>query len=583
MQTSTFTLRDYQLQAKNITVPAMLGGANPLVVMATGLGKTETIIGIVRDLLEARPAARILILADRDHLVENLHERFVRRVPVVARKSGVVKAEKDDFGAQIIFGSVQTLDNETRLNRVLSAGPFTFCFFDEAHRAVTDQAMRVIDSVKAHEQFLSLAGCTATPSRTDGVGLIEAFDTTVPPPHGLTIQWGIDNKWLVLARVLEMAVGLNFKGNVKTRYGDYATSDVAKLFDVDNVLELIVETHIKIDPDLARQGIAFVPSVAMAYRLAEKFTERGIPAEAADGTVSKNDRGEILDRFRSGETRMLCCYPGLWGEGLDLPELSIVHMAFPTKSRARWQQCAGRGLRPADWVGKTDCVIVDYVPNDDNKVVSAGNILLGEKERELVEEQSAAAKEKLGEDESGLVNSWLFDGQFKGVDGDPMQIIVAETSFVRDEKFAWSRISDERLLILGLGPDQNRDNRSVVVRPMDGCGSDCYEVLLVTMPDYQTKRPTTTESIGDGTFEEATSMAREYAEYNANSQLASKKAKWRSDPISEVQERLLGNYRNLSYVKRLDKTIKTKADLATLTKGEASELITNVKTLQAIS
>lgn len=89
--------------------------------------------------------------------------------------------------------------------------------------------------------------------------------------------------------------------------------------------------------------------------------------------------------------------------------------------------------------------------------------------------------------------------------------------------------------------------------------------------------------IGYGTFEEATGMAREYAEYNANSQLASKKAKWRSDPISEVQERLLGNYRNLSYVKRLDKTIKTKADLATLTKGEASELITNVKTLQAIS
>jgi superfamily II DNA or RNA helicase len=75
-------------------------------------------------------------------------------------------------------------------------------------------------------------------------------------------------------------------------------------------------------------------------------------------------------------------------EGYDDPAIACVAMARPTKSRAFYTQCVGRGLRILD--GKPDCLILDFCGNSGrHKLASALDVLGGrytEEEEEIAQE-----------------------------------------------------------------------------------------------------------------------------------------------------------------------------------------------------
>lgn len=76
-----------------------------------------------------------------------------------------------------------------------------------------------------------------------------------------------------------------------------------------------------------------------------------------DSGTPSLERKAVFDRFRSGETQVLTnCM--LASYGFDLPELSCVVLARPTKSLVMYLQMLGRGLRPAG--GKFDCLVLDH-------------------------------------------------------------------------------------------------------------------------------------------------------------------------------------------------------------------------------
>lgn len=70
----------------------------------------------------------------------------------------------------------------------------------------------------------------------------------------------------------------------------------------------------------------------------------GIRAEALDGGTGKGDRREIFDRYKSGETQVLCNVLVL-STGWDSPITECLVMASPTQSKALYLQAMGRGLR----------------------------------------------------------------------------------------------------------------------------------------------------------------------------------------------------------------------------------------------
>jgi DNA repair protein RadD len=78
-----------------------------------------------------------------------------------------------------------------------------------------------------------------------------------------------------------------------------------------------------------------------------------------DGLTDRQDREATFDRFRAGETRVICNV-GVLTIGVDLDVRCIVD-AKPTKSRMLFVQTMGRGLRTA--AGKDRLIILDHAGN----------------------------------------------------------------------------------------------------------------------------------------------------------------------------------------------------------------------------
>jgi hypothetical protein len=90
-----------------------------------------------------------------------------------------------------------------------------------------------------------------------------------------------------------------------------------------------------------------------------RFIEAGVCVEYIDCDTALFEREEIFDRFRSGETKLICNVAVL-DTGLDLDVRCIID-ARPTRSRIRFVQTIGRGLRPGE--GKDHLIILDHAGN----------------------------------------------------------------------------------------------------------------------------------------------------------------------------------------------------------------------------
>jgi len=83
-----------------------------------------------------------------------------------------------------------------------------------------------------------------------------------------------------------------------------------------------------------------------------------VAAEAADGSLGREERAAIIDRFRRGETQALCNCE-LFTEGFDVPEAACALLLRPTQSWSLYVQMVGRVMRLAP--GKPDCIVIDVV------------------------------------------------------------------------------------------------------------------------------------------------------------------------------------------------------------------------------
>ena len=152
-------LRDYQKQC--IAAIDKAGDGRHLVVMATGLGKTVTFANLPRK-------GRVLLLSHRDELVTQPKKYFD------AGAFGIEKAGSRSDGEEVVSASVQTLSNQSRLER-FEPGAFDTVITDEAHHASSPSYRRIVDYLEPRVHI----GFTAIPNRADGVGLDKVFDDIV--------------------------------------------------------------------------------------------------------------------------------------------------------------------------------------------------------------------------------------------------------------------------------------------------------------------------------------------------------------------------------------------------------------------
>jgi superfamily II DNA or RNA helicase len=142
---------------------------------------------------------------------------------------------------------------------------------------------------------------------------------------------------------------------VRTVAGDYNTRDLDAAVNRPGLVGDVVSHWLRLAPE--RRTAVFCTSVAHSVAVAEAFMRAGVAAEHVDASTPTGERESTFQRFTDGTTQVLTnCF--LASYGFDLPALSCVVLARPTKSLMLFLQMVGRGLRTAP--GKADCLVLDH-------------------------------------------------------------------------------------------------------------------------------------------------------------------------------------------------------------------------------
>ncbi|MFE9963769.1 sacsin N-terminal ATP-binding-like domain-containing protein [Streptomyces sp. 900116325] len=108
--------------------------------------------------------------------------------------------------------------------------------------------------------------------------------------------------------------------------------------------------------------LVFTPNVLSAQVLAATLRCRQVEAAAVSGHTGRQERRDVIERFKNNEIRVLAnC--DLLVQGFDAPGVRALYIARPTLSPSAYIQMAGRGLRGTENGGSEECLIVDVADN----------------------------------------------------------------------------------------------------------------------------------------------------------------------------------------------------------------------------
>ncbi|MCL2153394.1 MAG: DEAD/DEAH box helicase family protein [Oscillospiraceae bacterium] len=168
-----------------------------LLVMATGSGKTRTVISIVDVLERYGWIKNILFLADRNALVTQAKRAFHNLMPNLSLCN--LTESKDDASARAVFSTYQTMMNciddtrDEQGNRLFTPGHFDLIIVDEAHRSIYNKYKDIFTYFDA-----LLVGLTATPKDEIDKNTYDIFELeSGVPTYGYELAQAVQDGYLV--------------------------------------------------------------------------------------------------------------------------------------------------------------------------------------------------------------------------------------------------------------------------------------------------------------------------------------------------------------------------------------------------
>lgn len=167
-----------------------------LLVMATGSGKTRTVIALCDVLLNHGWVKNILFLADRNSLVTQAKRSFVNLLPDLSVTN--LCEEKDNYTAHCVFSTYQTMYNvidsvQDEEGKLFTCGHFDLVICDEAHRSVYNKYRDIFNYFDA-----PLVGLTATPKDEIDKNTYEIFELeNGVPTYGYELAQAVKDGYLV--------------------------------------------------------------------------------------------------------------------------------------------------------------------------------------------------------------------------------------------------------------------------------------------------------------------------------------------------------------------------------------------------
>jgi type I restriction enzyme, R subunit len=333
-----------------------------LLIMATGTGKTRTIMGLIDVFLRAHAAQKVLFLADRDALVEQaLTDGFKQHLPDESRTR--IRTYAIDKTARVFVSTLQTLE---LCYDKFTPGDFDLIFSDECHRSIYNKFTDVLAYFDAIQ-----IGLTATPSELVDRDTFRFFDCEGKTPTFLyTYKQAVDEEYLApysaysaqtkFQRTGIKGVDLTEEERESLRRQGLDPDDInfegtdleRKVTNKDTLRrqwEEFMEVCIKdASGQLPGKSIVFAITQEHAMRLAEVFNEMYPEYGGALVQVitSKMERTRtLIDNFKKEDMPRIAISVDMLDTGIDVPE--VVNLAFmkPVNSKIKFWQMIGRGTR----------------------------------------------------------------------------------------------------------------------------------------------------------------------------------------------------------------------------------------------
>lgn len=372
-----------------------------LVVMATGAGKTRTVIALADLLMRANWVKRVLFLADRTALVNQAVNAFKAHLPASAPVNLVTEGDQD---GRVYVSTYQTMVgkiDELRADgtRRFGTGFFDLVVIDEAHRSVYRKYRGIFDWFDSY-----LVGLTATPKDEVDTNTYELFDLeTGVPTDAYSLDEAVADGFLVPPRGVSVPLKFVREG---IRYDDLSDDekddwdeldwgedddgnpldppdevDAAKLnkwlFNedtVDKVLEHLMTNGIKVaGGDRLGKTIIFAKNQRHADYIYERFIanyphlDQGNFARVITHSV-KYGQSLIDDFSNKDKAPHIAISVDMLDTGIDVPECVNLVFFKMVRSKTKFWQMLGRGTRlcpnlfgPGD--DKTEFKVFDFCQN----------------------------------------------------------------------------------------------------------------------------------------------------------------------------------------------------------------------------
>ena len=375
-----------------------------LLVMATGSGKTRTVIALCKVLLEHGWVKNILFLADRNSLVTQAKRSFVNLLPELSVTN--LCEERDNTTAHCVFSTYQTMMNcidaiEDAEGKLFTVGHFDLVICDEAHRSIYNKYRDIFTYFDA-----PLVGLTATPKDEIDKNTYALFDLgNGAPTYGYELAQAVKDGYLCDFVSVETTLKFLQQGIVYDELTDEEKEEYEAKFADENgdvpecvmpsalnewvfnedtirkVLNTLMTDGLKIDyGSKIGKSIIFAKNHTHAEKILEIFN-REYPhlygyAKVIDNYMTYAQ--SAIDEFSDPQKLpQIAISVDMLDTGIDVPE--VLNLVFFKKvmSKAKFWQMIGRGTRLSpglmDGKDKDKFYIFDFCGNFEFFRMSKGN------------------------------------------------------------------------------------------------------------------------------------------------------------------------------------------------------------------
>jgi superfamily II DNA or RNA helicase len=334
------TARPYQEEAiKKIREHYVQGTKKTLLQLPTGSGKTYVFCQVLKGVYEK--GNRAIMVVRGASLVDQASLRLAREdVP-----HGVMQA---NHWRKMPDEPIQICSIDTLYRRKI-APPADLVVIDEAHLAGSQSYMWLVEQYP-DAYFLPV---TATPHLKKGLRHIA--DVVVNP---ITIAELIEQGYLVPARYYIPTSPDISSVSIDKKTSDYNQSELSTVMRNSALYGDMIDSYLRRGEN--RPALCFAVNVEHSLELVDSFNYSGIPAVHVEAGTSQADREDAIRRLETGEIKIISNV-GVLTTGVDIPCVSCIILARPTKSYNLHIQTLGRGTRL--YPGKKDFIVLDHANN----------------------------------------------------------------------------------------------------------------------------------------------------------------------------------------------------------------------------